>query len=179
MEKNTSEIKLFQRVVYSVILIIAVVWCAGILAAPIWAGEAGVKGGISDYLYTFYSKSCHQDESRSLSISGSLLGVCSRCTFIYFGFLLASIVYPFIRKLSDFRLPALWIILAGAGLIALDVFLDIFGVFENTFLSREITGAILGFILPFYIIPGSISLINEFFTPGKIIPQKENNAKAK
>jgi uncharacterized membrane protein len=113
-----------------------------------------------------------------LHISGFELGVCSRCTAIYFSFLLASVLYPFIRKLNNLILPPLWILLAGAGLVIIDAGLDIFGIAANTFISREITGAIIGFILPFYIIPGSIMLVNEFFTPSKIIPQKEKNSKA-
>lgn len=179
LENNKAEIKTYQRIVYSVILIVAIVWCAGILAAPLWSGEPGVRGSISDFLYSFYSASCHQLESRSMIISGHILGVCARCTAIYFAFLLAAILFPFIRKLNNFNLPPLWILLSGAGLIALDVFLDAFGIYSNTYLSREITGAILGLILPFYIIPGSIMLINEFFTPTKITLQKENNAKAR
>jgi uncharacterized membrane protein len=178
MEKNKEEIKPYQRIVYAVILFIAIIWCAGILIAPFWGGEQGFKKDTSEFLYTFYSTSCHQDDARTLHIAGYELGVCSRCTAIYFSFLLASVLYPFIRKLNNLMLPPLWILLAGAGLVALDAGLDIFGIVENTFISREITGAIIGFILPFYIIPGSIMLVNEFFTPSKIIPQKEKDAKA-
>ena len=177
MEKNKLEIKPYQRAVYTVILFIAIIWCAGILIAPLWANEQGFKKDSSEFLYTFYSASCHQDDARSLHISGFELGVCSRCTAIYFSFLLASILYPFIRKLNNLILPPLWILLAGAGLVAVDAGLDIFGIVPNTFISREITGAIIGFILPFYIIPGSIMLVNEFFTPSKITPQKEKDAK--
>jgi len=177
VDKNKQEIKPYQKAVYSVILVITLLWSAGILAAPLWAGEPGIRGGISDLLYMFYSKSCHQLESRSLTIAGHIFGVCSRCTSIYAGFLLITMIYPFIKKLNNFSLPPLWVLLTGAGIIALDVFLDAVGVYSNTYLSREITGAFLGLVLPFYIIPGSIMLINEFFTPPKIIPQKEDNAK--
>ncbi|HEY3251178.1 MAG TPA: hypothetical protein VGK25_08675, partial [Ignavibacteria bacterium] len=60
----------------------------------------------------------------------------------------------------------------GAGLVAIDAGLDIFEVYKNTFITREITGAILGFVLPFYIIPGTIRVFYEYFLPPKVIPKK-------
>ena len=86
--------------------------------------------------------------------------------------MLAAIIYPFVRRLSNTELPALWILFAGTAFVALDAGLEIFDVVRNTFISREITGAILGMILPFFIIPGSIRLFEEFFNPPKVIPKK-------
>ena len=91
---------------------------------------------------------------------------------MYFGFLLTTIIYPFVRKLSNSELPPLWILFVGVGLVALDAGFDIFEVYKNTFATREITGAILGMILPFFIIPGSIRLFEEFFSPPKVVPKK-------
>ncbi len=91
---------------------------------------------------------------------------------MYFGFLLTTLVYPFVRKLNNTELPALWVLLTGVAFVGLDAGLDIFDVYKNTFLSREITGAILGLILPFFIIPGSIRLFEEFFNPPKVVPKK-------
>lgn len=142
------------------------------MLAPLWHAETDVRGGASEFLYTFYSSSCHQSADRSLSLFGDKLGVCSRCTTVYFGFLLSTIIYPFVRKLNNTELPALWILFAGSGLVAVDAGLEIFDVVKNTFISREITGGILGLILPFYIIPGSIRLFEEFFAPPKVIPKK-------
>lgn len=149
-------------------------WCGGILLAPQWHGETDVRGGVSEFLYTFFSASCHQSADRSFSLAGEKFGVCSRCTTVYFGFLLAAIIYPFVRKLNNTELPALWILFFGSGLVALDAGLEIFDVVKNTFISREITGGILGLILPFYIIPGSIKLFEEFFNPPKVIPKNKS-----
>lgn len=157
---------------YGVILFIAIIWCGGIVLAPLWQAQTDVRGGVSEYLYTFYSSSCHQSPDRSLFVVGEKLGVCSRCTFVYFGFLLTTILYPFVRKLSNSELPPLWILFAATGLVALDAGFDIFNVYKNTFVTREITGAILGMILPIYIIPGSIRLFEEFFSPPKVVPKK-------
>jgi uncharacterized membrane protein len=151
---------------------IAIAWCGGILLAPLWQGEHDIRGGVSDFIYTFYSASCHQQPERSLFIDGAKLGVCSRCTMVYFGFLLTTLIYPFVRKLNNTELPALWILFVGAGLVGLDAGLEIFHVHNNSFFSREITGGILGLILPFFIIPGSIRLFEEFFNPPKVVPKK-------
>ena len=89
--------------------------------------------------------------------------MCSRCTFIYFAFLLSVIVYPFVRKLNNLDLPSIIYLAIGAGLVGIDAGLGLLDIIENTFISREITGAILGLVLPFYIIPGTIRVYNEFF----------------
>ena len=140
--------------------------------APVWEGETDFRGDVSEFLYTFYSKSCHQVDERSFHLESGKFGVCSRCTMVYFGFLLASIVYPFVRRLNNLDLPPIWILLAVAGLVVLDAGLDIFGIWKNSFVSREITGALIGLILPFYIVPGTIRVLHEFFTPSKIIPKE-------
>jgi uncharacterized membrane protein len=161
-----------QRTIYSIILFIALIWCAGIIISPLWAGEKDFRGDVSGFLYSAFSKNCHQEDDRSFYLFGHQLGVCSRCTIIYFGFLLSTILFPFIRKLNNPDLPALWILLAGAGLVGADALLDIFEVVKNTFISREITGAVLGLVLPFYIIPGTIRLFDEYFAPSKVVPKK-------
>ena len=172
--KDSNEIKTRQKLVYGFILTIAVVWCAGFMLAPLWAGKEGFRGGFSAFLYDFYAKNCHQEDERSFHILGNQLGVCSRCTVIYFGFLLSTFIYPFVRKLNNFELPALWILLAGVALIGIDAGLDIFDIWKNTFLSREITGSILGLILPFFIIPGSLRIIEEFSLPPKKFVKSTN-----
>jgi uncharacterized membrane protein len=167
-------VKPYQRAVYSAILIIAILWCAGIVLAPLWENEVDIRGDVSKFMYEFYSKSCHQLDERSFHLGVSKFGVCSRCTLIYFGFLLASILYPFVRKLNNLELPPIWILLTGAGLVILDAGFDIFDVWKNSFVTREISGAVIGLILPFYIIPGSIRVIHEFLTPSKIVPKDKS-----
>jgi len=91
---------------------------------------------------------------------------------VYFGFLLSTLVLPFVRKLNNTELPALWILLTGVAFVGLDAGLEIFHIHNNSFLTREITGSILGLILPFFIIPGSIRLFEEFSSPSKVVPKK-------
>lgn len=166
------EIKRYQKIIYVIILAVSVIWCAGILIAPLWAGESGFKGSTSDFFYSFFAKSCHQLDSRSFHLGEHKFGVCSRCTAIYFGFLLGVMIYPFIRKLNNIDLPSLLFLFIGVALLLIDVGLDLLDIFKNTFFTREITGSIIGVILPFYIIPGTIRVFYEFFTPPKVIPKK-------
>jgi uncharacterized membrane protein len=165
-------VKRYQKIIYSVIFILSLLWCAGILIAPLWSGTAGIRGNISALLYKLYATSCHQLDSRSFHLEGVEFGVCSRCTSIYFGFMLGIIVYPFIRKLSNIDLPSIIFLLIGTTLVIIDAGLDILDIIKNTFISREITGAIIGIILPFYIIPGTIRVFHEFFKPPINIPTK-------
>lgn len=166
------QIKRYQKVIYAVVLAIAVLWCAGILAAPLWAGEQGFKGSVSESIYSFYSSSCHQLESRSHFLGEFKYGVCSRCTAIYFGFLLGVIIYPFVRKLNNIDLPSLFWLFIGVVLMLLDVALDLLDIQKNSFVTREVTGGIIGVILPFFIIPGIIRVFYEFFLPPNVIPKK-------
>jgi len=168
-------VKKYQKVIYTLILVFSLLWCSAILLAPLWHNTPGISGDVSEALYTFFETSCHQQDSRSFHIGEEKFGVCSRCTSIYFGFLLAVIVYPFIRKLSNLDLPPIIYLLIAATLMIIDAGLDTFNILKNTFVSREITGVVMGFVLPLYIIPGTIRLFHEFFKPPVINP-KANNA---
>jgi uncharacterized membrane protein len=162
---SETGVKKYQKVVYIIILCITLLWNSGILIAPLWSGKVDFRGDISNFLYLFYEKSCHQLEDRSFFLNSSKFGVCSRCTFVYLGFIIGVLFYPFIRKLNKLELPPIWIILTGAALVAIDAGLDIFNVVKNTFISREITGFIMGVVLPFYIVPGIIRIFYEYFLP--------------
>jgi uncharacterized membrane protein len=136
-----------------------------------WADKQGILGDTSMFIYGAFSKACHQLDDRSLHIFGYKYAVCSRCTLIYFGFLAGTAVYPFVKKLHDNDLPSLWILFVGAGLVALDAGLDTFDIVKNTYLTREITGAILGVILAFFLVPGTIKLFDDFFE-SRLTPPK-------
>jgi uncharacterized membrane protein len=86
------------------------------------------------------------------------LGVCSRCTGLYVGFAVAALVYPLARSLKRTDTPSrLWLILATLPL-AIDFALGYFSIWQNTHLSRFLTGALLSSVAVFYIMPGLIEL---------------------
>lgn len=164
--------KRYQIVIYCIILAVSVLWCSAILIAPYFANSEGFSKFISDSIYTFFSSSCHQIQSRSHILFGHKLGVCSRCTMIYFGFLAGVISYPFIRKLNNINLPSLFWLFIPLALMILDVGLDIADIHKNTFLTRDVTGFLIGLILPFFIIPGIIRVFYEYYSPPNTIIKK-------
>jgi uncharacterized membrane protein len=80
---------------------------------------------------------------------------------IYLGFLFAVILYPIKYKLNNIQMPSIWVLLIPVFLIASDALFDLFGIFANSFLTRSITGAVAGFSLPFFLIPGFVKLVSD------------------
>lgn len=127
-----------------------------ILAVPVFAssGNSGLAGGI----YQSFGFVCHQLPERSFFIFGHKLAVCSRCTGIYFGAMLAFLLYPLIRSLrATDTPPRKWLIAASLPLF-LDFLLNLAGVWQNTHASRFVTGLILGSVVVFYVMPGVVEL---------------------
>jgi uncharacterized membrane protein len=109
-------------------------------------------------IYKTFSFVCHQIPERSFHLAGHQFGVCSRCTGLYAGFAVAALVYPLARSLKRTDTPSrLWLILATLPL-AIDFGLGYFSIWQNTYLSRFLTGALLSSVAVFYIMPGLIEL---------------------
>jgi uncharacterized membrane protein len=66
-----------KKKTYIALLAAATLWCISIVAAPLL--------GLS-WVYSLFSRICHQDPSRSWHLAGEPLAVCIRCTSVYFGF---------------------------------------------------------------------------------------------
>jgi uncharacterized membrane protein len=140
----------FNKRTYLILLLLVALWCGGIVLAP---SLSTTLPGVSSFLYSFYSPICHQIDARSFHLFGEKIGVCSRCSSIYFGFLLSLALYPFFRKLQAPAFPQRhWIALAVLPML-IDVFMNFTGIHESTLLTRAITGLLFGIILPFYLIP--------------------------
>ena len=134
-------------------------WCTLIISAPMLAKyEYVFASGIT---YLFFSKICHQMPERSFFIFGKQFAVCSRCTGLYFGFLLGTIIYPLLCKLKPKWIPPKkYFFLAGIP-ISIDIFIRFVHIAENTFFSRLITGLLLGATTVFFVLPGFLSLGNK------------------
>ena len=91
-------------------------------------------------------------------------GVCSRCTLIYLGFFSGSLIFPFLRGFNKKDLPSIWLMLIPVFLLFADFLFDILDILKNSFTSRAITGFLVGAVLPFYIIPGTIIFVEEVNT---------------
>jgi uncharacterized membrane protein len=132
-------------------------WVFGlIVVAPVAAasGNSTLARGI----YGAFAMLCHQLPERSYFIDGHQFAVCARCTGVYGGFTLMLVLYPLISSLKNtVTPPRSWLILATIPL-AIDVSVNFLGVWQNTHTSRLLTGALLGGVAVFYVMPGIISL---------------------
>lgn len=109
-------------------------------------------------IYGAFSHLCHQIPERSFFLAGHQFAVCARCTGLYAGFTAATLCYPLCRSLrSTDTPPRKWLFIAAAPL-AIDFSLGFFGVWDNTHLTRFVTGALLGSVAVFYVMPGFIDL---------------------
>ena len=109
-------------------------------------------------IYRAFAVLCHQRPDRSYFIDGHKLAVCSRCTGIYAGFVFTLLLYPLIRSLRTTTTPPpRWLLLATVPL-GIDFSLTFLGIWENTHTSRLLTGALLGSVAVFYVVPGLMDL---------------------
>ena len=142
--------------VWLIVLAFALAICLLVIAAPL--ARASDRLAIAFNIYLPFSYLCHQIPERSFFLAEYPLAVCSRCTGIYAGFLLGGIVYPILRSLRSTATPERkWLFIAAVPL-AIDFALEFFGVWHNTHWSRFVTGAVLGAVVVFYVLPGLIEL---------------------
>jgi len=122
------------------------VWCLLcilVISAPILASQA--RSIASSVLYFLFSGVCHQLPSRSFFICGFPLAVCHRCTGIYLGLFLGSlIVNRFIHRSPGER--RVWALVFVTPLL-LDVLLSHGGLWTGTSLTRFLTGLLFGNLL--------------------------------
>lgn len=143
-----------QKKIYSLVLFSTALWCLAIVMAPLLKSHGGDVGGhIADILYFGFSRICHQFDSRSLHLFGAKLGVCVRCSSIYFSFLAGLLIVPLVRSARPRSIPpALWLVV-GIVPMALDALLNDLGILLSTDSSRIITGSLAGVVLSFFILP--------------------------
>ena len=131
-------------------------WILLILAAPV--AKANGYSQISTPLYSFFSYICHQMPSRSFFVEGEKFGVCSRCFGVYLGLLLGFLLYPLWRAIDEIEpLPRFWLFLSLVP-IGVDWSLGVFGIWENTFTTRLITGLILGLACATFMMPALVEI---------------------
>lgn len=148
-------------------LAIVGIWVLVIIAAPIVKANGLVA--ISSPLYHFFSFICHQISERSFHVAGEPFGVCSRCFGVYFGLLFGFAVYPLWRNITEIEpLPRVWLFLSLIP-ISVDWSLTIFGIWENTHLSRFVTGLILGVACATFIVPAIVEITRNFTSNRKRI----------
>jgi uncharacterized membrane protein len=149
--KNTRPLLMWLFVASASLAVVAI-----IVGAPL-ALAAG-RGLLAASIYQTFSHLCHQLPERSFFIKGHPFAVCARCTGIYAGFAGAAVLYPLARSLRHIEAPARkWLFIAAAPL-AIDFAIEFSGVWHNTHSSRFVTGALLGAVALFYVMPGLLDL---------------------
>ncbi|HBB98278.1 MAG TPA: hypothetical protein DC054_23085 [Blastocatellia bacterium] len=142
--------------IWAITATIALALVAMILGAPI--AQANGHPAFATPIYKAFSFVCHQIPERSFHLAGYKFAVCSRCTGLYSGFALAALIYPIVRSLRQTETPSiLWLFLATVPLV-IDFSLGYFSIWQNNHASRFATGALLGSVAVFYILPGLIEL---------------------
>lgn len=144
------------RLMWLIVAGVSLAVMAMIIGAPL-ALVAG-HGRLAAAIYQTFSHLCHQLPERSFFIAGHPFAVCARCTGIYAGFAVATVLYPLTRSLRQTEAPARkWLFIAAAPL-AIDFAIEFSGRWHNTHSSRLSTGALLGAVAVFYIMPGLLDL---------------------
>ena len=142
--------------VWAVAVAVVLAWVLAIVSAPIFLATG--YGQISTPIYHFFGFICHQIPERSLHLEGHQLAVCSRCFGVYFGLLAGLLVYPLWRSVTETEpMPRIWLFLSLVP-IGIDWSLGVFGIWENTHLSRFITGTILGVACSTFIVPALVEI---------------------
>jgi len=149
--KHTRPLLMWLLVAGASLAVVAI-----IVGAPL--ALASGRGQLAATIYQTFSHLCHQLPERSYFIAGHPFAVCARCTGIYAGFAGAAVLYPLARSLRQIEAPARkWLFIAAAPL-AIDFAIEFFGLGHNTHSSRFITGALLGAVALFYVMPGLLDL---------------------
>lgn len=119
-------------------------------------------------LYEMFHHVCHQIPERAFYLEGHPFAVCARCTGIYFGFAAGVLLYPLARSLRRGDAPARkWLLIALVPTL-IDFTLGVFHLWENTHLSRSLTGVLLGTVGAFYVVPGLMDLSRMSFRQTRV-----------
>ena len=150
----------FNKRVYTIFLSLVAVWCGLIVAAPLLVSYAP-SSGVASQVYSLFSPICHQFDSRSFHLAGEKLGVCIRCSSIYFSFFASLALYPLFRRLEPVTVPRMqWLILAVTPM-ALDVMLNLTSIHRSTTLTSAISGIMFGGILPLFLFPPLVEAFSQ------------------
>ena len=126
-----------------------------IFAAPFMKSRGSLLGA---FFYSLFAPICHQIPARSFSFSGHPLAVCGRCLGIYTGFFAGSIIYPFIKGLSQAGIPQRSLLVAVSIPIVFDTAGNFLNLWSSSNIARLFLGLSWGIVLPYYFIPAIASI---------------------
>jgi uncharacterized membrane protein len=143
-------------IVWLTLVVVVALFTSAIIGAPLALASNHTFLGLT--IYQGFSHLCHQMPERSFFIAGHKFAVCARCTGLYAGFGAAVFLYPLVRSLRRKDTPERkWLFLAALPLV-IDFGLTFFDIRENTHWSRFSTGALLGAVAVFFVMPGLVEV---------------------
>lgn len=155
---NTAKLMRKQAIrVWIIGFLVVFFWVLVIAGLPI--AKATGLATISSPLYSFFGLICHQLPERSFHVAGEPFAVCSRCFGVYFGMLFSFAIYPFWRNIDDIEPLSKFWLFSSLIPMSLDWALTFFGFWENTQLSRFLTGIIVGIACATFIVPAIVEII--------------------
>lgn len=98
---------------------------------------------------------CHSQPDRAFLIFGNSMLICSRCTGIYLSLAVGILLTFFISFSRNLRKVAALLLISSFTVILVDVIGDYLLWWENTLLSRFVTGSFLGLSLSSFFITKS------------------------
>jgi uncharacterized membrane protein len=131
--------------------------CLSVALAPLLAANSFPISSTAAYL--FFSGLCHQIPERSFWLAGRPLAACHRCTGVYAGLFLGSLIVMRWMHRSP-RIRRSWAIAAIVPLF-LDALSPYLGLWNNSPFSRFITGLFFGVIVAGLLARGVAELIDD------------------
>lgn len=153
----------YNIIPYVIFLLSVILWDLTLVAVPYFEYLSGKYEIISSIIFINFHLLCHQMPERSYFIFGNQMPVCVRCTGIYFGFLIGTIIYPFIRGLKTREIPHRWILILALLPLGIDGFTQLIGLRESTNDLRIITGMFFGMLTAFFIMPAFLQIYDELY----------------
>jgi uncharacterized membrane protein len=139
------------------VAVFALVLVLLVAGAPVALANGHVS--LAQGIYKAFSPLCHQMPERSFHLAGHAFAVCSRCTGLYAGVAAGFVFYPLVRSLKRTDSPARgWLFLSVVPIL-IDWLLGVTGIWNNTHVSRFLTGAVLGATAAFFIVPGLMDVL--------------------
>jgi uncharacterized membrane protein len=130
-----------KTVIRFFIFLSLLIWCFGFTYASLFPNSRMLI--MYPLLKEFYSSVCHQIGYKTIQLNGINFLVCARCSGIYFGGLIASIVFLFYPKSHTLKINYLFI---AAIPMLVDVALYSLGVYEYSKIIALSSGLLFGFI---------------------------------
>ncbi len=155
----------------ALVTILAIVFVAGIVAAPLLESSGHAAG---DWLRFAYSPTCHQMPERSLSVAEQPMAVCARCSGLYLGGLIGLLAaLPWIQRIRP-RLTR-WLFFAAVVPTLIDALLPWIGLPGLSNVPRLVLAVPAGLVAGLFLAAGIVDLVtrDRSQTAGRATPTNE------